>query len=74
MARIEDVACGAYDRYPEENWLVVPICHLSRFALFGEVAEVRDFVYSPLATRNWWQGLIPGLYCRWFGTASSPEV
>ncbi|MBN2392488.1 MAG: hypothetical protein JXR84_17290, partial [Anaerolineae bacterium] len=30
-----DAACGAYDRHPAENWLAVPICHLSRFALFG---------------------------------------
>jgi ABC-type amino acid transport substrate-binding protein len=31
----EDAACGPYDRHPEENWLAVPVCHLSRFALFG---------------------------------------
>ena len=29
----EDAACGAYDRHPAENWLAVPICHLSRFGL-----------------------------------------
>ncbi len=32
----EDAACGPYDRHPGENWLAMPICHLSRFALFGE--------------------------------------
>jgi hypothetical protein len=32
----EDAACGAYDRQPEANWLAVPICHLSRFGLFGK--------------------------------------
>jgi hypothetical protein len=30
-----DAACGSYDRHPDENWLSVPICHLSQFALFG---------------------------------------
>ncbi len=34
-----DAACGAYDRHPAENWLAVPICHLSRFALFGLQAQ-----------------------------------
>ena len=29
-----DAACGAYDRHPDENWLAVPICHLSQFGLF----------------------------------------
>jgi hypothetical protein len=32
----EDAACGPYNRNPAENWLAVPVCHLSRFALFGE--------------------------------------
>ena len=27
---------STYDRHLEENWLVVPVCHLSRFAPFGE--------------------------------------
>jgi hypothetical protein len=48
----EDAACGPYDRHPEENWLAVPVCHLSRFALFGEPAEVRHSVYLPLVVRN----------------------
>ena len=30
-----NAACGEYNRQPVENWLAVPICHLSRFALFG---------------------------------------
>ena len=45
----EDAACGAYDRHPDKNWLAVPICHLSQFALFGE----RDYlIYLPLVLRN----------------------
>lgn len=24
-----------YDRHPADNWLAVPVCHLSKFALFG---------------------------------------
>ena len=44
-----DAACGDYDRHPNENWLAVPICHLSRFALFGE----REYlIYLPLVLRN----------------------
>ena len=44
-----DAACGAYDRHSDENWLAVPICHLSRFALFGE----REYlIYLPLVMRN----------------------
>ena len=31
-----DAACGPYDRHPDENWLAVPFCHLSRFALIDE--------------------------------------
>jgi peptide/nickel transport system substrate-binding protein len=30
----DDAACGSYNRHPEENWLSVPICHLSQFGLF----------------------------------------
>jgi hypothetical protein len=45
-----DAACGAYDRHADENWLAVPICHLSQFALFGE----REYlIYLPLVLRNW---------------------
>lgn len=31
----EDAACGPYARHLDENWLAVPICHLSQFSLFG---------------------------------------
>lgn len=41
-----DAACGLYDRHLEENWLAVPICHLSRFALVGQEYAV----YLPLIT------------------------
>ena len=42
-----DAACGAYGRYPAENRLVVPICHLSRFGLFSESYAV----FLPLVVR-----------------------
>ena len=42
-----NAACGDYDRHPDENWLAAPICHLSRFALFGKYT-----VYLPLVLRN----------------------
>jgi len=45
----EDAACGLYDRNPDENWLSVPVCHLSEFALLGE-KEHR--VYLPLTMRQ----------------------
>ncbi len=45
----EDAACGPYDRHPDENWLAVPVCHLSRFALFG---EPEHSVYLPLVPQN----------------------
>jgi hypothetical protein len=44
-----DAACGAYDRHPDQNWLAVPVCHLSEFALFG---EVQQRVYLPVVLRN----------------------
>lgn len=48
-----DAACGAYDRHPADNWLAVPICHLSWFALFGEVAESEegDALYLPAVAK-----------------------
>lgn len=49
MSAWEDAACGPYDRHPDEDWLSVPICHLSRFALFG---ETRYTIYLPLVVRN----------------------
>jgi hypothetical protein len=44
----EDAACEPYDRHPGENWLAVPICHLSRFALFGE----RYTAYLPVVLKG----------------------
>jgi CSLREA domain-containing protein len=43
-----DAACGAYERYPEENWLRVPICHLSKFALFGNEIHL---IFLPITIR-----------------------
>jgi hypothetical protein len=40
----EDAACGEYDRHPTQNWLSVPICHLSEFGLFGRQYNI----YLPL--------------------------
>jgi hypothetical protein len=40
-----DAACLPYDRHPADNWLVVPVCHLSQFALLGEPQYT---VYLPL--------------------------
>ena len=44
--------CGwpltAYGRYPEENKLVVPLCHFTRFALVGDTNRT----YLPLVLRN----------------------
>lgn len=42
----KDAACGTYDRHPDENWLSVPVCHLSQFAFFG--TPLRQ-VFLPLA-------------------------
>ncbi len=39
-----------YDRHLNENWLAVPICHLSHFALFGSVEQR---LYLPLVLRNY---------------------
>ncbi len=39
---------STYDRHPAENWLSVPICHLSRFALFGATHPL----YLPIVLRN----------------------
>ncbi len=39
----------AYERHPAENWLAVPICHLSEFALLGQRVHR---VYLPLIVRN----------------------
>jgi len=39
---------ATYDRHPEANWLAVPVCHLSRFALFGQAEMIEYNVYLPL--------------------------
>jgi hypothetical protein len=39
---------SAYDRHPETNWLAVPICHLSQFALFG---NQQHSLFVPLVRR-----------------------
>ncbi len=44
----QDAACGAYERHPDQNWLSVPICHLSQFALFGKSGYK---VYLPIVRR-----------------------
>lgn len=40
----------AYDRHPDVNRVAVPICHLTRFALFGREEYI---VYLPLVLRNY---------------------
>lgn len=42
-----DAACGSYDRHPDENWLSVPICHLSLYALFGQLENGHN-IYLPV--------------------------
>ena len=44
-----DAASGADDRHPAQNWMSVPICHLSEFAFFG--SEGRPTVL-PLVIRS----------------------
>ena len=44
----QDAACGPYDRHPDENWLSVPICHLTEFGWF---AEGGYRIFLPLVTR-----------------------
>ncbi|MGC9346989.1 MAG: hypothetical protein ACP5JG_02520, partial [Anaerolineae bacterium] len=43
----EDAACGVYERNAEENWIRVPVCHLSDFAVF----ENSQQIYMPLVLR-----------------------
>jgi len=43
-----DAACGAYNRNLAEDWLSVPICHLSNFAL---VVEEPIKIFLPLVLR-----------------------
>jgi hypothetical protein len=48
----EYAACGSYDRHPDDNWLAVPICHLSSgFALFG-LRDAPHQVYLPIALKQ----------------------
>jgi len=44
----EDAACGPYVRNETENWLQVPVCHFSDFALF----ERRQLLYLPIVVRD----------------------
>ena len=46
--RWEDAACGEYVRYPENNWMLVPICRTGSFALLGP----GSIVYLPLVMRE----------------------
>ena len=39
---------SVYNRHPDQNWLSVPVCHLSRFALFGPTHSI----YLPLVFRS----------------------
>jgi hypothetical protein len=41
------VLLPGYDRHPNENWLAVPICHLTKLALFGQ-----HRVYLPLVIKQ----------------------
>jgi hypothetical protein len=34
-----DAACGEYQRYPEENWMLVPVCQTGDFALLPSLHE-----------------------------------
>jgi uncharacterized repeat protein (TIGR01451 family) len=35
-----NAACGPCDRHPDENWICVPVQHLTRFGLFGRRVPV----------------------------------
>ncbi|MGQ9599301.1 MAG: AAA family ATPase [Anaerolineae bacterium] len=41
---------SAYNRHPDQNWLAVPVCHLSEFGLFGGTGHR---LYLPLVVRNY---------------------
>jgi hypothetical protein len=47
----EYAACGPYDRHPDDNWLAVPICHMSEFALFG-LFDAPHQVYLPVVLKR----------------------
>ncbi len=38
-----------YDRHPDQNWLTVPVCHLTEFALFGRTWHQ---IYLPLVIHH----------------------
>jgi hypothetical protein len=46
-------ACGDYIRHPAENWLSVPICHLTEFGLFSpeEQSSGNNKLFLPLIFR-----------------------
>ncbi len=58
-----DAACGEYDRHPNENWLVVEICHLTDFGLLGQEGQdgepvpvggtTRPFAVAPRGSTAW---------------------
>ena len=42
---------GSYQRDFEENWLSVPVCHLSEFALMGHANDLENQIFMPLVLR-----------------------
>ena len=48
QARCVDAACGEYQRHPEENWMLVPICRTGDFALLS----LRTEIFLPLVLKN----------------------
>jgi hypothetical protein len=42
-----DAACGSYSRHPADNWLSVPVCHLSNFSL-----AAKPLIYLPYLAQN----------------------
>jgi hypothetical protein len=43
----DEATCSLYVRWTDQNRLSVPVCHLSRFALFGKPYKI----YLPVMTR-----------------------
>ena len=41
---------STYDRHPDENWLAVPLCHLSEYGMLGVSTHN---IYLPLVMRNY---------------------
>jgi hypothetical protein len=49
-----DAACGEVQRYPEENWLLVPVCKTGTMALVVvDSSGLTNHVYLPLVTKGW---------------------